>query len=437
MLLKKIGASNYFIAMLILLGITIALVVSAFIVTAIFPGSLGRIPYQYETETVCEFEPWSFELNNLEVNFPQGGIILTVNQTDRYRSNLLLGEGFYRNKETQVNNDLNGGLFIVTEHSIFEEIRGNNIFMPVEDEALLSQVARIGDNQKGIPAIWKDTIPVTFHAPEDLSYYYFVSPEGKPDLPPSANYSMPTVFGAFLVYTIFIAILVIVLTILSPDHRYSRYWMHLGNTPPRLFSLILIPMVLALVAITRIGTNLFNLSELYSAAGYFLILFILAYYAINGKIDYMDLGLRRDKIHNGYFLAITAAILVVCTIRGLPAGISTGGFRTFLQLPLLFLLVALPLELIWRGYIQTYLSRWLGVTKGLLAMVFLAAVTHFIYLLATEPWMSAYPYTYLEVAVLVPGTAFVLGYLYLRTENIMSCAVLHGLILWLPGILIY
>jgi membrane protease YdiL (CAAX protease family) len=51
--------------------------------------------------------------------------------------------------------------------------------------------------------------------------------------------------------------------------------------------------------------------------------------------------------------------------------------------------------------------------------------------------MLTYPYTYLEALILAPGLAAILGYLYLRTENILACALLHSLIIWLPTIIIY
>jgi len=437
LLLKRIGAKNYFVALFVLLGITILLVVSAFIITAFFPGSTGRIPYTYKVESASEFEPWAFQIKNLEVNFPMGGIILNLNQTDRYRSDLLLGEVAFDYNGEPVDPQLTGGLFMVTEHGFFEEVRGNNIFMPVEDETLLAHVTAIAEGQKGLPAIWKDTIPMIFHAREDLVYYYLVSPEGEPHLPPAANYSMQTLFGAFLFYIIFFLIIGMVLTILSPDHQYSRYWFHLGKTIPGLFSLVLIPVAAAIMTVSSIAISLVDLSEFYATIGYALALMMLILSAKKGKIDYLDLGLRRDKIKNGYLLALTAAALIIFVIRGLPAGADLSRFQILIQLPLLFLILALPREMIWRGYIQAFLSRRLGVTNGLAAMVLLTAITHFIILVITDPWMVSYPYTYLETAVLVPGTAAILGYLYLRTENILACALLHSLLLWLPGVLHY
>ncbi len=437
MLFKKIGARNYFVAMIILLGITVALVVTTFILTALIPGSMGEIPYEYETRSACDFEPWAFEIEDLQVYFPEGGVIVNIKQTDRYRSDLLLGDGSYTHEGEEIDAAQVGGLFMVTENSVFEELRGGNIFRPLEDGPLINRVARIGDNQKGLPVIWKDTIPVTFHAREGLVYYYFVSPGGEAHLPPAANYSQKTLAGAFMTHILFIAIMGMVLTMLSPDHRYSRYWIHLRKTRPRLFSLALIPILVAIITAGRILPVHMDLPVLYAAAGYALVIFILFLSAKRGKIDYLDLGLRPDRIRNGYLLAIVGAVLIVLTVRGFPAGVDLDYPAAVLQLPVLFFTLALPAELVWRGYIQAFLSRRAGIIWGLTGMAFLVGLSHFIYLAATEPWLVAYPYTYLEAAVLVPGTAVILGYLYLRTENIMACAVMHSLIIWLPGVLLY
>lgn len=421
--------------MLVLLGIAIFLVVSVFILTSFIPEALGREPYNYEVNTACEFEPWSFEVDGLEASFPEGGTIINVNRTDHNRSDLLLGQGTFRQNGQQFVAEQTGGLFMVTDHQLFEQIRGGNIFIPLEDELLINQFSAIVDQQKGIPVIWEDTFHMSFHSNEGLIYQYFITPEGEPILPPGNNESFVALLGSFLVYTLYIVIMLLVLTILSPDHRFSRYWIHLGQTPPGFFSLAIVPVVAGLAATSAVIPEIFGLTDYYSLFGYAAVLIILILFARSGKIDYLDFGLRRDRVKNGYFLAIVAAVLIIGAAQGLPEGLSIDGPNTFLMLPLLFLLFALPQEMIWRGYIQAALSRWLGVTIGLLAMALLAAVVHFIYLKISAPWMTAYPYTYLEVAVLVPGLAVLLGYLYLRTENILACALLHSLILWLPDII--
>ena len=437
MLLKKLGASNYFVAMIFLLVITILLVISAFIVTAFMPGSLARLPYQYEMESVHEFEPWSFEIEELGAAYPDGGIIVNLKQTGRYRSDLLLGEGTYYHRDELVGSNNTGGIFIVTELEYFEEMKGDNIFKPVEDKTLLNHLEEISEAQKGIPTLWEGAIPLTFHKENNLVYFYFISPDGNPIMPPSSNYSDLTVFGAFLVYLLFLAILVMVITMLSPDHRYSKYWVQLGETRPRFFSQAIILPIIALLIANKLSVDFFGYPDIYLALGYILVIFILILANLGNKIDYLDFGLRRDKLKYGYFLAIVSAVLIILGVRGLPAGFFIDGTDQILQLPMLFFLLALPREMIWRGYIQAILSRRFGVNLGLILMAILATAVHSTSLALTDPWMFLYPYTYLEIALLVPGTAVIFGYLYLRTENILACAVLHSLILWLPGIILY
>lgn len=437
MLLRKLGARNYFVAMIFLLLITILLIIAAFIITAFMPGSLARVPYQYEMESVYEFEPWSFEIEELEAAFPDGGIIVNLKQQGRYRSDLLLGEGTYYARDQLVSDTNTGGIFIVTENQLFEEIRGDNIFIPVEDETLLNHLGEISEIQKGIPTLWEDTIPLSFHKENNLVYYYFVSPDGKPLMPPASNYSDLNLFGSFLVYILYLSILGMAITILSPDHRYSNYWVQLGKTRPNFFSLAIIIPIIALLAFNKLAVDFLGQSDFYLSLGYILVVFILILAKRVNIIDYLDFGLRQDKLLNGYFLAIVAAILITIGIRGFPAGFSAGGTDYLLQLPMLFFLLALPREMIWRGFIQAKLSRRFGVNIGLLLMAILAAAVHSATLAFTDPWMLLYPYTYLEIALLVPGTAAIFGYLYLRTENIIACALMHSLILWLPGIIIY
>ncbi len=437
MLLKKIGAKNYFIALLILLGASIVIIALAFLLTAFIPDAPGRIPYSYNIESSCQFEPWEFEINSLSVSFPEGGIIVNINRTNNYRSDLLLGKAYFYLDGKEIDPEETGGLFTILEYNYFDQLRGDNIFIPIEDQQLLAYIEDVVEKQEGIPDIWSDVIPMNFHRNEGLAYFYFISPDGEPILPPEGNYSFTTLAGSFLLYILFIIIMFLALTIFSPDHRYSRYWMHLGKTAPGIFSLVLAVISTGIIAAANIVVSTLDLSAYYLAVGYGAAIMILIIAYRSGKIDYLDFGLRRDRLKNGYLLALIASILFIGTARGIPSGYFIDGYSSIIALALTFILIALPAELLWRGYIQAVLSRQFGVTKGLLLMSFLVALVHYTGIMTTEPWMAAYPYTYLEVLVLVPGTAAILGYLYLRTENILSCALMHTLIIWLPSIILY
>ncbi len=435
MLLKKISGKNYFVASLILLGITIILVVAVFVLTAFIPNALGQNLQEYSITSVCEFEPWSFRIDNLSVNFPEGGIISTVQEANYDRTVMLLGKGTFRHNNIEYDQNSALGIFMTVEHELFDEIRGDNIFLPLEDRDRLDMVSYVFNRQAGKPAIWEDKIPISFHNPEGLSYFYFIDPNGQPMLPPEAEYSQVNVLGSAMVYTLFALIMLLVITLFSLDHQDSNYWTHLLRTHPGYLGLVLAPLLAALLTASKIMPELNGWLDYYSFLGYAAGILFLIILSRQGAIDYLDFGLRRDRFKHGYFLALLAATLIVMATRGMPGGVDFGGFETLIHFPLLFLLIALPREMIWRGYIQTFFSRLTGPNWGMLIMIIMVAITRMAFIYATEPWMLYYPYTHLEIAVLAPGTAAILGYLYLRTENILACALLHSLLIFLPDII--
>ncbi len=437
MLLNRIAGKNYFVALIILLALTTILVVAAFLVSALIPGAQGRSPDHYEIYSIYEFEPWSFTIEELSVDFSRGGTIVLLNEYSAKQSMLFLGEGRYTKQGEEVDPAQTSGVLIVMEYGLFEPIRGDTLFIPVEDERVYRHAEEILSRQTGTPVIWSDFIPLTFHKQEGLIHYNFIDPDGNPVITPPVLYSPGDLAGTFALYILFILIMLLAFTIFSPDYHHSRYWEQLKASPPGGFNLLLV-LVSVLVSLgMKIMPLYFAPPPYFETAGYVLVILILVLFYRYRKIDYLDFGLRRERIRYGYLKAIIAAVLIVGAVTGLPESLDLGGHQTLLVLPITFLFVALPHEMIWRGYIQTTLMRLLGTTGGLLVVMLLVGVVHFIYLYLSAPWLTSNPYTYLEVAVLVPGTACILGYLYLRTENILSCALLHSLLIFLPGIILH
>jgi len=435
--LKKIAGRNYFVALMILLVAISFVVIALFVANSILPNALGNEPYQYEISSISYFEPWNFEAEDLAARFPRGGIILVINETDRFKTVILMGEGSFVKGDITYSNEETSGLLMMIEHELFDQIRGSNIFMPIEDQSLLFLVSFVFKNTSGVPNIWKDRVPLAFHGRQGLAFYYLLDPEGKPILPPATNLTGGELYGTFLIYLLFILFTIMTIMIFTLDHRYSRYWYHLASIPPSRFALYSLIALIPVLALSDIVPVLLEQSSLFAFSGFGLILICLIIAEKYGKIDYLDLGLRRDRLRFGYGLALVTAAIIILSAYGLPAGFTVSGMRPLLSFPVIFLLTGLPREMIWRGYIQAVLTRRLGINQGLLVMVLMAAVVRFTYLIATEPWMLTYPYTYLEALILAPGLAAILGYLYLRTENILACALLHSLIIWLPAIIIY
>jgi len=436
-LLKKISGKNYFVALVLLIIVAVLLVITAFTITAFIPDALGRKPYQYEINSVCQTEPWSIETENLTVILPSGGTLVNLNETDHDKSLLLLGNGIYRQNGIKQDDETIGGLFMVISHDFFDQIRGNNIFTPVTDESELETVYRTVEKQMGIPIIWQDTIPIIFHPRDSLVYYYFISPTGEPQLPPQVNTSWPNIAGSFMIYSIFVAISLVIMTIFSLDHHYTRYWQKIRETRPGFLSMLMIPLLAVLITASEVIIKINGFLDYYTFFGYaaaVITLFVLWKF---NKIYYLDFGLRRERAGRGYFLALIAAVLVIGATRGLPGGINFAGLKTVVDFVLIFLLIGLPREMFWRGFIQTFLCRRYGPNISLILTVLLVAAARLAIIIITEPWMIDYPYTYVEVAVLVPGAALVLGFLYQRTENSLAGAFLHSIIIFLPEYIFY
>ncbi len=437
MLINKLAGKNYFVALLILLGITTALVICAFVLNAFFPDSLGTETAEYEFISAYYFEPWSFDTENLIVSYPDGGTIVTIEETGNKRSFLLLGKGDYQHLGDKLPvNDL-GGIFIKVEDFYFELLRGSIIFLPVDDVTELAHITEIIEMQNDVTVIWKDTVPISFTGEENPLTYYFLSSTGEPLLPPYVNISALSLFGTYLIYILFAVIMFLIIAIFTLDHKYSRYWQHLMSIKPGIIIISTVLLSVSVIAITIIITDYNKMDPFYSSIGYFLILFILIILNRNGIVDYLDLGLRRDRLKHGYLLAIMTTILVIGTVRGMPKGVCFDDLTLFLYLPVIFLLISLPRELFWRGFVLPVLCRQWGINRGLFFMALLTGLLKLITIAAIEPHMLSYPYTYLEVAVLVPGLSAILGYLYLRTENILASAFMYSLILWLPDVILY
>ncbi|MDY6826294.1 MAG: type II CAAX endopeptidase family protein [Bacillota bacterium] len=431
-MLKKISGKNYFVALILLIIIAVLLVVSAFLITVFIPDALGRKPCQYEISSVCKTEPWSIETEDLTVILPSGGTLVTLNETDHDTSLLLLGNGIYRQNGIQQADETIGGLFMVISHSFFDQIRGDILFTPVTNKSELETVYQAVEKQMGIPTIWQDTIPITFYPRDSLIYYYFISPTGEPQLPPRLNASWLSIAGPFMIYSIFVAILMVIMTIFSLDHHYTRYWQQIRETKPGFLNMLMIPLLVILVTAGEVIPKINGFLNYYTFFGYaaaIIVLFVLWKF---NKIDYLDFGVRRERIGHGYFLALIAAGLIIGTTRGLPGGMNFAGLETVMNFVLIFLLIGLPREMFWRGFIQTSLCRQYGPNLSLILTVLLVAAARLAIITITETWMIDYPYTYVEAAVLVPGTALVLGFLYQRTENILAGAFLHSIIIFLP-----
>lgn len=434
--LRRFIKANYFVVLIILLGIIALLVLAAFFLASSFPGILASPPLHFETREIYDFEPWHFSLGDLKVSYPEGGIIVPLYVEDKQKAVLFLGSGQYYLPDGSLPIQNPSGLFASMPEEALEEKRGDIIFLPVDSPDSRNQIHEVLARQLALPVLWEGGIPLTFqHSPEAI-YYYFLNEDKSPLLPPVLLDKASRPLLATLLYLLFFATILTVLIILSPDHHFSPFWKQMLQARPRSTAVLAILPALFLALGGELLPLIGTAPPAAATAGYWAAALMLALLARSGQIDFWDCGLRRESLRHGYLMVLTAAVMLMATTIGMPDRVLFRGWTTVSDFVLILVLAGFAREAIWRGYIQTTLSRRFGVTAGLMLTVLLATAAHLVLLAITAPWKLAYPYTLVEAAALVPGLALVLGFLYLRTENLLACALLHTLVLYLPRVLV-
>jgi len=141
------------------------------------------------------------------------------------------------------------------------------------------------------------------------------------------------------------------------------------------------------------------------------------------KTDMSDLGWDRKGVLTGIAASIVILLIYIAVLAGY--GLYSGNPLTFNRLSYSFilvqlLLVALPEEVFFRGYLQQKLGNTL---KGVVAVSFLFALGHFVTLcLGGGHGLSA-----CSQAVLTFFPSLVMGYLYLRTGTLWASIIFHFL----------
>lgn len=436
MTVKKAGRINYFVTLLILLGIIFALAFLSFILITSFPGAYGCPPRNYEVSEIYEFEPWVFEVDGLTAFFPEGGIIVPFYFDGRQEAVLIVGDAMYHSTTQTLPPEKPAGIYLYINHEVLEEKRGDIYWIPVKDQDARAEVLQFIEKQQHLPVVWPGTIPLEFHPRGSAVYYYFLAADGKPDQPPVLLDRPGLAYVSAAIYLTFVIITILVMLVFTLDYQPSRYWKKIHENPPGPIALAAVLGAAGLALGGELLPVLTGRSEYFSAAGYILAALLLILLARLRKIEHLDFGIRPDMLRHGYLIAILVTLLFVVIAREVPWQFSLDGAGSLLDFLGLFFLVAMTREIIWRGFIQTVLGRQFGAVPGLVITVLLAGLVHFSILFVTSPWMLAYPFTWVEIMVLVPGTATVLGLLYQRTENILSVTLLHSLLLFLPRIIV-
>lgn len=216
---------------------------------------------------------------------------------------------------------------------------------------------------------------------------------------------------------------------LYPDPRQSA-WVALGTAVLPFFLVGLVSLASAPdVATTPVHTD-FRTSPSAVINELIIWLIILSPALIAMKIrkeSWQSAGVTRNNLGKSILLGCLLALVVIvaCSecMTGILRGLNLDHFWSFLY----YTVVGFSEEFAFRGYLQTRLCAWLGRWQGWLLASVLMALVH----ISQRVWMLGFDATtaFLSSAYLIP-ISLIMGYVMLRTENIVAPAIYHTFADW-------
>jgi membrane protease YdiL (CAAX protease family) len=123
---------------------------------------------------------------------------------------------------------------------------------------------------------------------------------------------------------------------------------------------------------------------------------------------------KRDRIK--YLAYATIGIVVPALILGIDKRLLIDLFEQLIA-------IGVAEEVLWRGYLQSRLSAWLGKYRGWLVTALLFGFAHLVSLWS-RPGLGPHPN---DLSLLAQTTAggLILGYIFLRAKNIVPGSIFH------------
>lgn len=432
-MLSIIRRQNYVILLLIILLLIIILSLMAFLMAANFPDVIASSPVSYEIKEIYSFEPWHLSLSGLEISFPSGGAIAPLFIQEEIRGAFFQGQGEF--VIDTVSTSFSERLLLFTPGEQLDFITHDIILVKISDKNLINDLKNVLTRLPHPPVLFQNFVPLSFDVPAGELYLYYFE-EGLPSRPMVINAKPLTGWLAVPLYMVLLSIMVLIIKMLSLEYKAPRFWQDLHSDRPSRNMLLAIIPGLFLVAAAEQFVQTKTLPTYFTATGY--VLAAALFLSLNGRERILLLKLHKHTWKQGFPLAIIVAFLFILLPLQLPQKVlDLFSLNALVHFFLAFLLIGLTRELFWRGILQPALSRFAGPVPGIIMTGILTGIAHFFQMLLNNPVLLEYSYIYVELAVLVPGTAMIIGYIYYKTGNILSCALLHTLIFSLPPHLVY
>jgi membrane protease YdiL (CAAX protease family) len=193
-------------------------------------------------------------------------------------------------------------------------------------------------------------------------------------------------------------------------------------------------IVIAVIMSAKGGATEVNVEEKHSISNVFnqliiyLVLFSPVLIAMKIRNEpWKSAGVTKINLGKSFLLGGLLGLVAIATcaecLRGISSGLKMSHMWAFLQ----FSIVGIGEEFGYRGYLQTRLVAWLGRWQGWILASVLMATIHIsgLVLVSGKDALTAL----LSSAMLIP-ISLLMGYIMLRTENVIAPAILHTIADW-------
>ncbi len=414
----------------------------AVLLTASFQAPrIGTLPPVFSFQEVYLSEPWTFEAGEYRFRLPENAVIAPVYNADTFIGFTFQAENGTVLSPASAGRERVSGGFLAMDNETFLQTKGKALFTPVPDRTLKNRLVLEARQLLVFPVVQAVVHPRLFLPDGERDYAYLENngvigtrdfsllEENRPWL--------VTFFGLQFLLALLVTQL---LTLdLSPPRPLAAALKTFPSGRDAAAAGAAILLLFLLHGYLGLSAAAFD-AAFHPAAllAYLAVLLSLTLLSWRRVITRQSFGLTRKNTGRGFAVALfLALILTAFSALSLPRGLAVETPRAAASLFGLIFLLALARELFWRGFVQTLLERAAGRWGSLLLATLLASGFYLLLAWTQTPERLVDAAGQLELFFFLPGLTLLLGYVYLRSRNVLSSALLHALILFIAKTLIF
>ena len=411
--------------------------ITAFYIATGEKQAVGAPPPSFAIKEIYQSEPWTFEVENYKISLPAESYIGPAYLEDQLIGIVVQSEGSYLvDINTKRRHSLDN-FFLTLNSETYKQIKGDTLFLPLENTVMQRRITAAARPLIRLPEVQGIAYSRIFMPPPETTCIYLEGGKTIPSTHSSVPFNIQPLFLFFDLVGLVVMLTIYLLTMdLDPGNRLKRLY----NAKPTLWEKIAAILFLIVILATGIQgkPHTFAVASIHldTIILYLIIICSLLFMCKKQILSPQGFGLASGLQSYWRGIIIVPVILLIIVLFSTNHIPRFGILANPLDMALQFLLLfgyAFSLEFFWRGFLQTLLERIWGKGVGLLLVTALITLPLF---LATYhitglplPELAA-----IEVFFFFPLTALLLGYFYQRSHNLLSVALLHAMVLFLPNI---